>query len=53
MMNQTKLLLIRLILSVPDIYKPEEMDVEQIINIHVYKFKEFYERISNFITKIQ
>ncbi len=39
-----KLLLIRLILSIPDIYKPEEMDVEQIINIHVYKFKEFYEK---------
>jgi hypothetical protein len=46
-----KILLIRLILSIPDIYKPEEMDVEQIINKHVYRFKQFYERISDFTPK--
>ena len=42
-----KLLIIRLILSIPDIYKPKDVDLEQIINKNVYRFKQFYERISN------
>jgi hypothetical protein len=46
-----KILLIRLILSIPDVYKPEDVDVEQIINNHVYIFKQFYESVSNFTHK--
>lgn len=40
-----KILLIRLILSVSDINKPEDVDIEQVINQHVYKFTKFYETI--------
>ena len=36
-----KILLIRLILSIPDIHKPEDVDIEQIINQNVYKFTKF------------
>jgi hypothetical protein len=42
-----EILLIRIILSIPDIYKPKDMDIEQIINQHVYKFTQFYGIISN------
>ncbi len=39
-----KLLLIRLILSIPNIHKSEAMDLEQIINHLSYKFTNFYEK---------
>ena len=40
-----KILLIMLILSIPDTHKPEDVDIEQIINQNVYKFTKFYETI--------
>ena len=39
-----KLLLIEFILSIPDIYKPLDKNLEQIINDKTYKFTKFYDR---------
>lgn len=39
-----KLLSIDIVLSIPDIHKPINMDLEQIINHLTYKFTKFYER---------
>ena len=39
-----KLLLVEFILSIPDIHKPLDVDLEQIINDKTYKFTKFYER---------
>ncbi len=37
-----KILLIKIILSIPDIHKPLDEDLEQIINDKTYKFTNFY-----------
>ncbi len=39
-----KILLIKIILSIPDIHKPLDVDLEQIINDKTYKFTNFYGR---------
>ena len=44
-----ELLLIRLILSIPDIHKPDDMNLEQIINHLFYKFTNFYEKNNKLI----
>ncbi len=49
--ESNKILLIRLIIPIPDGYKPEELDLGKIMTEHVFIFTQFYERISNFISK--
>lgn len=40
----TDILLIEIVLSIPDLHKPLDLDLEQIINHLTYKFTKFYER---------
>ena len=44
-----KLLLIELILSIPNLHKPLNMNLEQIINGISYRFIDFYEKLSDCI----
>jgi hypothetical protein len=39
-----KILFIELILSISDILKPKDIQLEQVINDHSYRFISFYER---------
>jgi hypothetical protein len=39
-----KLLLIEMILSISDLIRPKDIQLEQIINNHTYRFTKFYER---------
>ena len=39
-----KLLLIEMILSISDLNRPKDIQLEQIINNHTYKFTKFYEK---------
>ena len=42
--ESTDLLSIEIILSISDLFQPKDVQLEQIINDHTYRFTNFYER---------